>query len=233
MAPRPLQPMRLDLLLILTLVAVTGCQSAPRPAPLPVAAPAAVVAPSLDLQEKTLRQQQHIQALIAQNEALLTRVRELETPPPAPPPAPVPAVLPPAVLQPVAAVPPPSAPATPTTQAVSPPPPPVEPAILPNADGVIDLTALLTQTRDGEDINPFAVRSLPADAIREVTLHVQGVIGGAAPCALINQRAVQPEQTIESLTLVGIEPNAVLVRHAGHLLRLPVAEKSVRIRLPL
>lgn len=226
--------MRLDFLLILTLVAVTGCQSAPRPVPPPVAAPVPSAAPSLELQEKTLRQQQHIQALIAQNEALLARVRELETAPPTPPPAPVPAVLPPAILQPVAAEPvnlapvPPSAPSAPSV-----PPPLAEPAILPNADGLIDLTALLAQTRDGDDVNPFAVRSLPADAIREVTLHVQGVIGGAAPCALINQRTVQPEQTIESLTLVRVEPNAVLVRHAAHLLRLPIAEKSVRIRLPL
>ncbi|MBP8273004.1 MAG: hypothetical protein KAY59_01155 [Acidobacteria bacterium] len=189
--------------------------------------------PSLELQEKTLRQQQQIQALIAQNEALLARVRELETAPPVPP-VPVPAVLPPAILQPVAAESvklEPAPPPTPPAPIV--PPPSAEPAILPNADGLIDLTALLIQTRDGDDVNPFAVRSLPADAIREVTLHVQGVIGGAAPCALINQRTVQPEQTIESLTLVGIEPNAVLVRHAGHLLRLPVAEKSVRIRLPL
>ncbi len=215
------------------LVAVTGCQSAPRPTPPPVAAPVPLAVPSLEIQEKTLRQQQQIQALIAQNEALLARVRELETAPPVPP-VPVPAVLPPAILQPVAAESvklEPAPPPTPPAPIV--PPPSAEPAILPNADGLIDLTALLIQTRDGDDVNPFAVRSLPADAIREVTLHVQGVIGGAAPCALINQRTVQPEQTIESLTLVGIEPNAVLVRHAGHLLRLPVAEKSVRIRLPL
>lgn len=226
--------MRLDFLLVLTLVAVTGCQSAPRPAPLPVPAPLPSAAPSLELQEKALRQQQHIQALIAQNEALLARVRELETAPPVSPSPPVPAVLPPALLQPVAAEPvnlaPVSASAPP---APSVPPPLAEPAILPNADGLIDLTALLTQPRDGDDVNPFAVRSLPADAIREVTLHVQGVIGGAAPCALINQRTVQPEQTIESLSLAGVEANAVLVRHAGHLLRLPVAEKPVRIRLPL
>lgn len=226
--------MRLDFLLILTLVTVTGCQSAPRPVPPPVAAPVPSAAPSLELQEKTLRQQQHIQALIAQNEALLARVQELEAAPLVSPTPPVPAVLPPAILQPVAAEPvnlapvPPSAPSAPSV-----PSPLAEPAILPNADGLIDLTALLAQTRDGDDVNPFAVRSLPADAIREVTLHVQGVIGGAAPCALINQRTVQPEQTIESLTLVGVEPNAVLVRHAAHLLRLPVAEKSVRIRLPL
>ena len=232
--------MRLDLLLVLTLVAVTGCQSAPRPAQLPVTPAAPIAAPSLELQEKTLRQQQHIQALIAQNDALLARVRELETLPPVPPPVLVPAVLPPAMLQPIAALPPsvdvaapPTPAAPPVPPAPIPPSPQVETAILPNADSVIDLTALLTQARDGDDVNPFAVRSLPADAIREVTLHVQGVIGGAAPCALINQRAVQAEQTIESLTLVGIEPNAVLVRHAGHLLRLPVAEKPVRIRLPL
>lgn len=201
-----------------------------------------MVTPSLELQEKTLRQQQHIQALIAQNDALLERVRELENRPAVPAPVLVPAILPPAILQPIVSAQPsvdavatttPSPPSEPPVPPAPTPPPSVEAAILPNADGVIDLTALLTQSRDGDDINPFAVRSLPADAIREVTLHVQGVIGGATPCALINQRTVQSEQTIESLTLIGIEPSAVLVRHAGHLLRLPVGEKPVRIRLPL
>ncbi len=226
--------MRLDLLFLFTLVAVTGCQSAPRPAPLPVAPFAPVGAPSLELQEKTFRQQQHIQALIAQNEALHARVRELETPPPAPAPVLVPAAFPPAFLQPVVTVPP-----IPEPASANPPlalaalPPTVEPAIMPNTDGVIDLTAILASAHDGDDVNPFAVRTVPADAIREVTLHVQGVIGGAAPCALINQRAVRPEESIESLTVTGIEENAVLLRHAGSRLRLSVAEKPVRIRLPL
>jgi len=137
-------------------------------------------------------------------------------------------VVPPPLPSPVAAPLVVVSPPIPTSPSLEP-----ELALVPNADGVIDLAALLTARRDGEDVNPFAVRSLPADAIREVTLHVQGIIGGANPCALVNHRAVQPPDAVESLTVLRVETDAVVFRHAGHLIRLPVAEKPARLRLPL
>lgn len=213
--------------------------------------PSAATAPSLETQEKILRKQQHIEALIAQNEALHARVRELETPLAEPPPEPLPPPV--AVVESVStATLTTSATATPTVEKDLPLPPappelerPVatasprttqlstEPAILPNADGLIDLVALLTPLREGDEVNPFAVRTLPPDAVREITLHVRGVIHGASPCALINHRAVLPGESTESLNLTAVESDAVLIRHAGRLLRLPVSEKPVRIRLPL
>lgn len=178
-----------------------------------------------------LRQQQQIQALIAQNEALHSHVRELETLPPVVSPA-----LEPPTPETITAAPPPAPIATPIVAVPEPvtPHPATTPelALAPNADGVIDLAALLTASRDGE-VNPFAIRRLPADAVREISLHVQGIVGGATPCALVNRRAVQPPDTIESLTVHRIETDAVVLRHGGHLLRLPVAEKPARVRLPL
>jgi hypothetical protein len=46
-------------------------------------------------------------------------------------------------------------------------------------------------------------------------------------------RLVQAGETIESLAVERIEPDAVLLRHSGRLLRLPVTEKATRVRLPL
>lgn len=104
---------------------------------------------------------------------------------------------------------------------------------MPNADGVIDLAAVLTETKAGDEVNPFAVRSLPPEAVREITLRVTGLIHGATPCALVNGRAMQPDEAVESLTLVQVETDAALFRHGPHLLRVPVSTQPVRIRLAL
>ena len=104
---------------------------------------------------------------------------------------------------------------------------------MPNADGVIDLAAVTADTKPGEPVNPFAVRTMSAESVREVTLHVSGILAGAVPCAIINDRPVQAGETVESLLLERIEPDAVWLRFAGRRLRLPASEKPVRVRLPL
>lgn len=164
--------------------------------------------------DPTVRQRRHIEALIAQNEALANRVRELET-------QPKPAVIMPRETPPSALV----APATVPTS----PEPASEAALVPNAEGVLDLTAV----RAGDEANPFAVRTLPPESVREIALRVGGIVRGPSPCALINGRPVQAGDRVESLDVVRIEPAAVLLRHGAELLRLPLTEKPVRLRLPL
>lgn len=207
-------------LFTLLCLGLAGCQTAApltlppipeKPAPefRPVmAAPPAPLNPAL---EQKLRQQaQYIEALISQNDALSSKLL-----------APAPAVASPA---PEAAR---VAPPTPI-QVVS-----VEPTLTPNADGVIDLAAATVDASAGETVNPFAVRAVPAGAMREVTLHVSGILAGKTPCAVINERLVQTTETVESLTVERIEPDAVWLRYAGQRLRLPVSEKPARVRLPL
>ena len=223
-------------LLLSILLALTGCQSAtpdaplpqpPKPVAAPIAmAPAAPVASPLPLEEKVRQQAQYIEALLNQNDALSARLAtpvapttEISVPvmpAPATKPAPVPAPAgTPAVANPV----------------------PVEPApespLVPNADGVIDLAAATVAAKPGETVNPFAIRSVAADAVREITVQVSGIIAGPTPCAVLNGRLVQAGETVESLTVERVDSDAVLVRHSGHLLRLPVSEKPVRLRLPL
>lgn len=135
--------------------------------------------------------------------------------------APVQPVEPPAVV-----VAPPPAPRLPTSPGIE-----LEPAIMPNADGVIDLTAIaLTPEEEG---NPFAVRRIGADNIRELTLSLGGIIDGSFPCVLVNGRAVQPGESIEGLVLVRVERDSALFRHGEHRVRLPVAANSVRVRVAL
>lgn len=217
-------------LLVSIVLGLVGCQSTRPPSVLPaptkpVAAlhpapivPVAVPAPATFGLEQRIRQQaQYIEALISQNDALTAKVTAAigATPPP-------PTVIP---------LPPPPAPLPRPAQV--PLPPPSEPTLTPNADNVIDLVAFVAAEKPGEPVNPFTVRTVPPEAMREVTVQVGGIVAGPMACAVINDRLVQVGEIIESLAVERIEVDAVLLRHSGRLLRLPVAEKATRVRLPL
>jgi len=121
--------------------------------------------------------------------------------------------------------------ATPTAQSatITEPSPDQEPALAPNADGLIDLTAAVGL--DGAEVNPFSVRKLPAEAVREITLLVAGIVSGAKPCAVINEKLVEPGAVIEGFTVARIEPTAVLLQWGEHRLRLPLSDKPARVRV--
>lgn len=215
---------------ILGAVGLAGCQSSPAPAVLPaptkaIAAispspvPPAPVAstPSAGLEQKIRQQSQYIEALISQNDALAAKLAaKSATPQPAmtvPPPMPELApVVPPARTSSVVVT---------------------EATLSPNVDGVIDVVAALVSPKPGEPVNPFTVRTVPPETVREVTLLVGGVAFGATPCAVVNDRLLQVGDAVDSLTIERIEADAVVARHSGKLLRLPVSEKPVRVRLPL
>ncbi len=216
-------------LLVSIVIGLAGCQSKPAPSVLPAPAkPAAAIAPppspaaappvsaSGGLEQKIRQQAQYIEALISQNDALTAKLAGTNGA------APPPAVIPP----------PPEPSPQPRPAPVSPAPPP-EPTLAPNADNVIDLVAVIVAEKPGEPVNPFTVRTVPPDAMREVTLHVGGIVAGPIACAVINDRLVQVGEIVESLAVERIEADAVLLRHSGLLLRLPVAEKPIRVRLPL
>ena len=84
-----------------------------------------------------------------------------------------------------------------------------------------------------EPVNPFAVRSVVESKTREVTLRVGGIIGGTIPSAVVNDQLVLAGDTLDAFTVESIEADAVLLRAGEKRLRLPVAEKPVRVRLPL
>lgn len=104
------------------------------------------------------------------------------------------------------------------------------PALVPNADGLVDLTAADLPVDSG---NPFAVRVPGPGTTREVSLAVGGIVRGSSPCALINGRLVEPGESVDALRLIRLEPAAVLLQHDGRFVRLPVAATPVRIRIAL
>ena len=215
-------------LFLLTLLALVGCQSAAPVVPLPqpakripepvpvVTAPTAPVPTTLPYEQKIRQQAQFIEALLSQNDALTTRLATPVAPPPESKPVPVPAPgAAPAVANPVATE---SAPESP---------------LMPNAEGVSDLVAVSLAAKPGDTVNPFAVRVVPPESVREITVLVSGIVAGPKLCAVLNGRLVQAGDSVESLDVERVETDAILVRHSGRLLRLPVSEKPVRLRLPL
>ena len=186
--------------------------------------PAVMPAANAALEQRLKQQRQMIEALMSQNDALTAK---LSAPAAAP-------------TQDVASPKPPTAIETPRVLAVETAPSsvavPVPPTsatsfVAPNADGVIDLTVASTVAT--ELANPFAVRHLPADAAREVTVRINGVVGGSVPAALVNGRVIQTGETVESLTLERCEADAAIFRRGEQWLRLPINAQPVRIRFVL
>ena len=220
----------MKLLLLIVSVLLVGCQSRPvaNPAPVrptlppPAELPVHVAPPNAlatQALERRIRQQsQFIEALVSQNEALTAKLN-----------APAAVAASPGIVLPAPADPVPS-----VAPDKSPPGRPAEPpSLVPNAEGVIDVAAAALAAKTGEPVNPFAVRTVSAEGIREETLRVNGIIAGPVACAVINDRLVQAGETIGSLTVESVGTDVGLLRHGAHRLRLSVSELPVRVRLPL
>ncbi|MBP6505971.1 MAG: hypothetical protein KA257_00270 [Opitutaceae bacterium] len=222
----------MKLLLPVFILVLCGCRTAAPVAPLPVPASVKAIQPqpvppsvpavptpvtSTSPDPKSRQQAQLIEALINQNDALTARLTALRA---APATAPV---------------------ASETTSVKIPPSPVVlltapaftDATITPNADGVIDLVAVKQAGAVDEPVNPFAVRATHSESAREVSLVVGGIIMGAAPCAMVNERLVQVGDPIERFVVEQIDVSAVIVRFGVHRLRLPVSTVPTRVKLLL
>lgn len=256
--------MKTNLFLLVCGSLLAGCQTVrpaikplPDPLPLrqqpanyaghaPVNAPptvtVSVVPPSPKTPEELTRQNQIIEALIAQNDALMARVHQLEAETAAPVAcaAPLPAAAPvsPTPVSSASAAPQPSA-APVVTSALAPGPAVTPPAglpelasemplLVPNADGVIDVTALEAPP-PGTPPNPFAVRAPTAGAGRDITLRVQGIVTGENRSALVNDRVVECGQRVECLTLTRLLPDALVLTGEGFAINLPLGATKIRM----
>lgn len=224
----------MKLLLPLLLLTLCGCRTTTPVATLPAPTPPVPVRPqpvptvasmpparpaSTPPDQKSRQQAQLIEALINQNEALTARLAALPA---------VPATTPTASDA-VAA---PPSPVVPTAASV-PVPATADPAITPNAEGIIDLAAIeLTGSAD-EPVNPFAVRTAPGEKSREMSLLVGGIILGKTPCAMVNERLLQAGDSLEGFMVERIEAGAVIIRFGAHRLRLPVSTTPARVKLSL
>lgn len=219
--------MKITLFPLLVLV-LAGCQTPPtfprelrRPAPEPraLADAPAPLQPNAALALKLRQQVQLVEALMSQNDALVAQLKAAGQRPAeslAEPAGPSPTQLP----------------ALPRNVAPAPTPPAEErlALLLPNADGLIDVTAVASGPTDGESANPFAVRTPSSAPARETTLAVQGIMRGARPCAMVNDRPLEIGEAVDTLRLVRIEPDGLVFAAGEFFLKIPLGGKPVRVR---
>lgn len=203
--------------------AVRYTSAAAAPGPLPA-----------DVQQAIARQTAVMASLGAQNEALVKRVRELQS---APAPAPAGNALPPVsaagepnhtsgTVEKVPVRPPPnSAPAVAATD-------PDWNIVTPNAENAIELDPRLFDSGLPADSNPFVQIYQPRVSFRDVSLVVSAVILGPSPSAILNGRIYTLGDSFEGMTLHRMDPDGIFLRKDTFLLRCPVGEAPIKLRLP-
>ncbi len=107
--------------------------------------------------------------------------------------------------------------------------------IMPGADGVLDASSVVSVEEPDKIPNPFRVRYHPAPPLREVRLTIDSVLIGSRSeqtAAIINGRLYSPGETLEGLPIAAISADAVDLRENRLLLRMPVQDQPVTLRLP-
>jgi hypothetical protein len=108
-------------------------------------------------------------------------------------------------------------------------------AMVPNADGLLDLTHLGETGEDDPIPNPFRLRYHPAAEVREVRLEIGSVlVGGRAgdASAIVNGQVVSPGDSLEGLKVASIDGDALELVRDGVRVRLPVGDRAFTLRLP-
>jgi hypothetical protein len=118
-------------------------------------------------------------------------------------------------------------------------PRPAEPeqlvVITPDPDGVLDESALPVLEEPDAIPNPFRVRYHPPLPMRDVRVGIDSILIGAGSgqdCAVINGKLYSAGDVLCGLRISSISDEAVDLRHGELLLRLPVQDKPVTLRLP-
>jgi hypothetical protein len=196
-----------------------------------LADPAILPPSSPELEQLIAQQRRAMQLLSATNEELRRQVEELTDDPEAaekvesaaarPAPAAAPAAVPPVA----------SAPTAPA--AAAPGPPDLSRALVPNADGAIELSREILDAVDRSEPNPFVKRFQPQLAFRDLVITVNGTALGPRPTASVNGRLLNLGDAWEGFSVAAITRDAVFLQKEIFLLQIPLARTSgVTVRLP-
>lgn len=107
--------------------------------------------------------------------------------------------------------------------------------ITPDADGILDETRTAPAGNSDAIANPFRERYRPPLQMREVRVTIESIVIGRLPgenAAIISGRLYSPGDTLGGLRVAAVSAEAVDLRDNLLLLRLPVQDGPVTLRLP-
>ena len=216
--------------------AATGViATVPDPAILPPSSP--------EMEQMIVQQRKVLQLLSDRNDDLARELADVKSENTAALPAPPPATTT-ALLSPVAgdnAAPAPSGPVLPPLPATMPAPSAftvkgrldLTRALVPNADGMIELSAEILDEVDRSEPNPFVKRYQSQTTFREIVITVSGASLGPRPTASVNGRLLNVGDAWEGFTVAAITRDAVYFQKEIFLLQIPLARTSgVTVRVP-
>jgi hypothetical protein len=125
----------------------------------------------------------------------------------------------------------PSLPQTPGTVQTPPDPPAI---VSPNTDGVIDLASAPAPEESDPLPNPFRVRYRPRMQVRQISLEIGLVLVGNRPedaSVVINGKLYSQGDLFEGLPIASIAPDTIELRQDKVLLRVPVGDRAITLRL--
>jgi hypothetical protein len=105
-------------------------------------------------------------------------------------------------------------------------------ALVPNADGAIELSAEILDPVDRSEPNPFVKRYQSQTTFRDLLVTVTGTSLGPRPTASVNGRLLNIGDAWEGFTVAAIARDAVSFQKEVYLLQIPLARASgVTVRL--
>lgn len=106
-------------------------------------------------------------------------------------------------------------------------------ALVPNADGAIELSPEILDEIDRSEPNPFVKRFQSQLSFREIVVTVTGTSLGPRPTASINGRLVNVGDQWEGFGVAAITRDAVYLQKELFLLQIPLARSAgITVRLP-
>jgi hypothetical protein len=104
--------------------------------------------------------------------------------------------------------------------------------LLPNSEGVIDMRLAVGNSIAGGSSNPFASRWTTKTTAQNLSLRISSLAIGSPSSITLNGKLISVGDSYEGFRLHTVDRDGVYLQRDGFLLRVPMGEAPVQVRLP-